>query len=192
MRAKFFTEYEISGRNLSLLIKKLENSEVPINGMRYISPNAVRVKINSCDCDKFEKVCLPCHKAKKVAVVGTGAKIRYLLVKTGTLLGIILFLIGCYFTDGYLLDVKIMGSEEFYSDVYGVLEDEGIKKYSKFSDFDSRELEKKIYSANPLICYTSIKKYGTTLCVRVEKSFLPAKKIDTNLSELICDCEGEV
>jgi hypothetical protein len=135
---KFFnaTEYEITGRNLPLLLHKINLKKIPFENL-YYSQNGLRITIDKKDCKQFKRLVEQSWKYKIVSHRGLGARLGQALKRIGFIIGAILFIIGAHLADNILLKVRCCGDYIYFQkEIETVLERNGIKKFSTFSSID--------------------------------------------------------
>ncbi len=191
---KFFsaTEYEISGRNFPLLLNKLNLKKIPFENL-YTQENCLRITIDSRNDIAFKKIVGQSWKYKKVAKKGLGAKLGLAVKKIGIIIGVLIFIVGTYFADNLLLKVTYSGDYKYFQkEINAVLERNGVKKFATFSSIDCKEISEQLYSENPLICYSLVKKQGNALVVEVKKSQYYSGKLDTTKKQILSTCDGTI
>lgn len=189
----FRREYEIGGKNYSLLISNLNARKIDFKNLKINEKGNLLITIDYKDDEKFIALLKNCWYNISVREKGVLSKIRYCVRKTGACLGILLFLFGAFISDGFVMGIKIKGDAEFFKrDVYGVLEKNGVKKYARFSSVDLKALSDCLYSENPLICYASAAKSGNYLVFTVHKATSSPEKIDVDVKQIVSDVDGVV
>ena len=181
----------VQGKNFPLLFSKLSARKISFKNLCYLDKDKISITINSKDYKEFVAISKESWYNKKVGVTGIKSRLKHLFTKSGIILGALIFVFSCYFVNDYVLDVKILSDSYFLQDINYVLERENIKKYTKFSKIDYRELSNLIYSENPLISYVQVKKSGNTLVIQVEKS-TAYSSIDKSIKEIVSTCDGEI
>ena len=192
MSIGFCTEYEITGRNLALLFQKLDLKKIPFKNL-YKTQDGVRISIDGKYNEQFLSILNQSWSYKTVSVSGKKIRLKKALKNAGIFIGILIFLLGTFFTDNILFSIKYSGDcSYFYRDIQAVLERNSVKKYSRFSSIDLRDLSEQIYAENPLICYSSVKKEGNFLVVEVKKSQNYTYGVDTTQKELKSTVDGRI
>ncbi len=189
----FCSEYEIVGKNFSLLLSNLNARKIDFKNLKYNKKGNLLITIDAKDSDKFIALLGNCWYNKSVKEKGVLSFFKYCLKKTGVLLGVAFFVLGSFIANGFILGVKIKGDGDFFKkDVFSVLEKNGVKKYTRFSSVDLKALSDALYDENPLICYASAQKNGNYLVFTVHKANSSPAKIDVDVKEIASDVDGVV
>lgn len=189
----FCREYKIRGKNFPLLISKLNVRKIAFKNLKYDKKGDLLITVDKKDCDKFLAIVSESWYNIRVKDKGVVSLASYCLKKTGVFLGIAFFIISCYFCSDFVMGIKVKGDGQFfYSEVYSVLEESGVKKYSRFSKLNLKEIGNRLYDSSSLICYAQAKKEGNYLIITVEKSEQAPSTIDVTVKKLVTDVDGVV
>lgn len=187
----FRREYEIGGKNYSLLIFNLNARKIDFKNLKINKKGNLLITIDSKDDEKFIALLKNCWYNISVKEKGVLSKIRYCVRKTGACLGMLLFFLSAFISNRFVMGIKIKGDADFFKkDVYSVLEKNGVKKYARFSSIDLKSLSDCLYDENPLICYARATKSGNYLVFTVHKATSSPEKIDVNVKQIVSGVDG--
>lgn len=187
---KVFVEFEVTGRNLPLLLQKINLKKIPFKNL-YKTEKGYRLSVEKKYRKDLINILNQSWEYKILSLDDKESKDR-IFRSIGFIIGVIIFLLGTAFSSDYLISIKYCGDYAyFHKDIQEVLEDNSIKKYSRFSNIDCLDISEQIYAKNPLICYSSVKKSGNILIVEVKKG-QDYTVIDNTKKELVSAVDGKI
>ena len=189
-----YSKYLIKGRNLHQLLNVLEKNKITIKNAKKINDNTLILSIKYTDNTKFFAITSNlCYTIKKVKDYGLMYPICFLFANVGLIIGAIFFICICYFSNDFIFDFSFSGSGSVYQrEIEGVLDSDGVHKYSRFSDFDLNELSNDILIKNTKLTFVSLKKQGNTLKIYSNKKSDSVKRIDDTVFTLYSNVSGIV
>jgi len=181
----------IGGKNLSLLLHKLNVKKIPFYNLEEIE-NKILITIEKKDIKNFLAIIEQSWYYKSVEEVGFASFKEKIIKYLGVILGIICFTFGTFAFDNMVLKVEIKADSCFYYDIKNVLKRNNVEKYTWFSNVNLKQLQEEIYAENPLICYSSAVKRGNSLVIRVERANSFSQKVDQTRKSIIAEQDGEI
>jgi sporulation protein YqfD len=187
-------KYEISGSKLRFLPTFLNGRGISVYKYQEIDLTRAHVIIDFNDSNKFFAICKNmCYNKKVVKFKGILSPFAKAFYKIGVVLGAIAFALSVWFFSGIILNVSVEGSgKRLEAETLSKLESLSIKRLSRFSQIDYREVENAILLANDKISFVSVYKRGNTLVVNVELSSSEDKPLSKFDGDLVCDFDGTI
>lgn len=193
-RGKLKCKYKIWGKNVRLIPKYLHLRGVEVYKFKLVNENLGIIVIDFKDNNKFFAICKNmCYNKTIMGYSGMFFPIALFLSKIGVCLGVLLFSILSIFLDNFVFDVVITGNGSYYSmQTMKVVEDFGVKKFSKFSDFNLKNLEISILQSNANFSFVSCKKRGNRLIIDCQLSNSENLSQNRLQGDLISSVDGVV
>ncbi len=133
------------------------------------------------------------YNVKRIKTKGRGYPLYRLSANFGVAIGIIVFTLGCYLFNDYLLEFSYVGNGKILErEIQDYLEENGVAKFSRFSSLDLDGLSKKIHAQNPMLSFVQCYKRGNKLVVELALASTDNAKVDHTVTELRTDVYGEV
>lgn len=121
------------------------------------------------------------YTATKLPPRGLGGVWNILKKRLGLCLGALLFVGGTLYADGLVLSVEIVGETAYKSEILGVLEEGGVKRFAPYRGANEDLICSRIL-ALPSVSFCSVQKQGTRLVVEVvQSSFATDERKQTQL-----------
>ncbi len=171
-RGNLRCKYKVSGKNIRLIPKYLHLRGVSVYNFKLINENSGVIVIDFKDNSKFFAICKNmCYNKTIMGYSGLFSIVAVFFSKIGVCLGLVIFLILSVYFDDFIYRVEITGSGSYYKEqTIEVVENLGVKKFSKFSDFNLKKLETSILQSNSNFSFVSCKKRGNRLIINCELS----------------------
>lgn len=190
----FFTEYKVKGLNSDNLVNILKNKGIILTDVKKKDNKTLFISINYADNEKFFAITRDlCYNIKKV---GEKGKLRFfagICRNFGLIVGACVFFSFCSVSDNYLFNIEYRGSGSIYSrEVSEYLSNQGIGKYSKFSDINLPKLSDSIMSVSDNISFAECTKNGNRLIIDLALSTVPPNVLKTDKENILSDVDGEI
>ncbi len=186
MKEKMLYErYEITGLNREYLLNALARRQIPVYYVKKIQKNKVRLTISASSRKKlFAFLDGSCYNVKKVRTFGCGHPFVLLKKRLGIVVGIAIFFAVVMVFSRVMLDVKYVGSGAVYAtEIDRALEDGGVKRYSFFSSWDNKEIERKLFALGKF-SFVSVSRKGMRLVVRTELTGTPPSILERGQTQM--------
>ncbi|MBR3804291.1 MAG: sporulation protein YqfD [Clostridia bacterium] len=186
--------YKVSGKNIRNLPVYLHLKKVSVYSFSMLGENESLVNIDYKDRNIFFAICKNmCYNKKVTGYKGILSPFAKAFYKIGVVLGAIAFALSVWFFSGIILNVSVEGSgKRLEAETLSKLESLSIKRLSRFSQIDYREVENAILLANDKISFVSVYKRGNTLVVNVELSSSEDKPLSKFDGDLVCEFDGTI
>ena len=133
------------------------------------------------------------YNIRRIKTKGRGYPLYRLTANIGVAIGIVVFVLGCYISNDYLLSFSYVGNGKILErEVQDLLQDKGIKRFTKFSSLDLDLLAKEIHAQNPMLSFVQCYKRGNKLVVELALASTDNSMIDNTVQELKTDVSGVV
>ncbi len=189
-----YSDYRIEGLNLSALLNKLKKSEVGVYRLRFVSQNAVTLRVKVIDEQKFFAIIDNlCYNVKKIKNSGKLLPLYKLLLSPSILLGVAVFIAVCISLSGIIMGVSFSGSGVRYKDrVANYLVDRGVVKKTSFHCVNLDELSNDILSAFNEFSFVSCAKRGNMLLIELVLAENKTHVESNSEPNLYSNCAGVV
>lgn len=186
--------YDVQGLNLDRLINFARSNKITLINAKKISNKRLIVSVSLRDSVKFFAIAKNlCYNIKKIKETGKGYPLLALSRSLGLFLGAIVFIFSSYFYSDVILDFNFTGSGSVYErEVIEYLENQGVKKLSRFSKYNLERLEDGILADNPRLSFVSLNKRGNVLVVDTALSTDGVDRLSGNVFSIKADCDGVV
>ena len=188
------TTYEINGLNLDRLLNFARNKGITLFNVKKLSNKKLIVTVSFKESQNFFAIANKmCYNIKKVRDGGRAYLLLSMYRSLGILVGAILITLSMIVFDDLLLGVDFTGSGSIYQrEVNNYLIENGVVKFSRFSNYDLSVLEDGIVASNQHLTFASCKKVGSRLVVNLELSKDKVPTLDGNVYQLISPVSGEI
>lgn len=187
----------LKGLNQDRFINSLQKNGVRLYDIKKINEKSLRFKVNGKDDEKVfainKDVWYNAYDIKKTGERGLLYPVLYALRNCGVIAGSLLFVAFSLCFNDVICDFSFNGTGSVYKrELTEYLNGKGIKKYSRFSDFNLEELEDQILSDNEFLSFVGCSKNGNRLVVYCNLSKEAPKALTGNATALVCDVDGEI
>ena len=170
----------VKGRNRALLFQKLARADVSVLNCEKAGEDIV-IRIKYKDLKKAFAIFGNSWYNKQIGLHGAARIADIVKRNVALVFSVLAFLVAAAIIDGYLFFVKIDGvSFAKRREIESVLSESGVKCFSRFSDIDMRETERKILSQVDGLEFVSVKKSANKLiidAVEQKNSGIEIKKV---------------
>ena len=176
------------------LINYLHEKGISIYNFNKINEKTAKICIDYADRRKFFAISKNmCYNIKKESYKGFFSPLIYAFQYFGLFLGIIFSIFLSLYVDNILLDIKCVGSGAcFSSKIIQTINDCGIKKYSKFSLINLKELQSIILSSNENLSFVTCEKSGNTLIVNSVLNVEGQGVLQQSIKDIVSDYSGVI
>lgn len=154
------------GRNLSLLFQRLNGRGISVYRVKNLSDRQTVLSVKKSDLQWVQALT---GTMWRMTVVGFGglSLLKGAFIKSLPMVILtVVFTALCYLSDGYVLTVSVNGlSPSKRGEVLQLVEDFGIKAFSRFEDIDLKGIERYIYKNSDGLAFVSAKKWGNRLII---------------------------
>ena len=191
---KIFVQYKITGYNLDRLINLLKRKGICLYDVKKQDAKTMFVSVNYNQSKKLFAITKElCYNISKVKIKGKNYPIYYFYKNFGILIGAIVFIFIATYFNGFILDVKFVGTGGVTStQIQKTLNSLGVKKFSRFNSYDLSELSSLILRENQNLSFVSCEKVGNVL--RIESSLVKdhGGVLTGTAESLICPIDGVI
>ena len=189
-----YVTYLVKGLNLNALLNHLKRKGIVLLNVKKTSEKSMTVTVNFKQSQNFFAIAdKMCYNVKKVKMSGWGYPLYALWSSIGVLVGGIVFLLLLFIMNDYIFSIDFSGSGSIYKNqVLEFLSNNGVKKYSRFSDVNLEELEDITLADNSRLSFVSMKKHGNRLKVELILSSEKVNTLDGKIYALYSDVSGTV
>lgn len=189
-----YAHYEVKGLNQDYLISLLGRKGIGLYNVKKISNKKMRFSVKVNQVEKFFAIIDNlCYNIKRIRLHGKTMPFYLALRNFGVVLGTIIFFVFSAVCNGYLYEVEFIGNGKILErEVTSFLEENGVKKYSKFSDIDLSEISDKILASNPNLTFASCEKHGNKLVVELVLSENASKSTIGAETQIVSDVKGVI
>lgn len=161
----YYCSFEIKGLNLDRLIETFKKRGIVLYNVRKLSNKKLQFTSNSSDSEKIFAISKElCYNIKKLGHSGKFYPLVFLARNLGILIGAVVFIVGGYVNNDYILGISYTGSAtEYRREVEEFLKDKGITTFTKFSAFNNKVLASEIMGNSPHFSFVSCEKRGNWL-----------------------------
>ena len=205
----------VTGVNLNLLINRMQNEGICIKNLKKTHPKRIRFCLpvkhqhkffaivkdlcyNDFTIQKYKNPKTPVfvgggYTIYKLGEGGLGYPIRFLTQNLGVLIGTLIFSVGVFFANDLVLDVRCVGQASWlFPQVQTILEEQGVKKWGRFSNIDLTAVGNLIVTNTPTISFAQCVKRGNVLYVELQPAKQPVTVLDQTVQKLFSDVDGVV
>ncbi|MDY6367481.1 MAG: sporulation protein YqfD, partial [Clostridia bacterium] len=160
-----YVSFEVKGRNVERLMESLARQEITLYKIKKISAKKTLFSIKAADEQKFfaiiNKVWYNTFSIKKLRYGGINYPFYFLIKNVGIAVGILLFTVVSAVSNDYIFSFEFTGSGSVYERaITYVLEQNGVKKFSRFSQINLSALEDILLAESEQLSFVSLKKSG--------------------------------
>ncbi len=188
-----YQTFLVSGLNREFLLNKLKKSGVNVYNVKRKSAKQTLVTLPYNHVEKFFAITKElCYNVKKVNSSGRYYPIIQFFSRTGIVLGLAFFMIFASVSSNFVFKISYHGSGAKYSrEVSAYLNSAGVKKYSKYSSLNLKELSLNIVSSLPFVSFAECTRRGGELRI-----YLVENKNETGINSfqerLSAEVDGEI
>ena len=184
----------VEGLNLDFFINAVKKRGVTLYDVKKIANKRLILSVNFLERRKFFAIAKEmCYNIKKV---GEKGKARHLLSayrSLGVVVGCMVIALVAIFTSNYILSFSFTGSGSLYErQAKDYLYSNGVKPFTRFSDFDLNTLENGLLSNLSGVSFVSVKRSGNRLVVEMALSNEKPKTLDGNVFAMYAQVDGVV
>lgn len=172
MRVSYFPfgryEFFVEALSVYRVADKLARAGIEVRSFRILAKNSAVFTVNGKDTKKvFAILRGSCYNIKKVRSKGLSLLADKLVRSAGLLAGIAVFFLAVFFFESRVLDIRIVGSGNYYRDeILRILDENGIKRFTALPD-DCAPVTARIISL-PRVSFCTVGKKGGIVTVTVE------------------------
>ena len=196
LKAKGVYAYcEVKGLNLGRFMESIKRNKIPLYNVKKSGDKKLIFAVNASDLKKLfainENVWYNTYKIRRIKFGGRNYPLFFLAKNVGITVGIALFYALTYLSNDFIFSFAFTGSGSVYKrEITEYLNENGITRFSRFSDIDLKTLEDSILSANRNLSFVSCVKNGNRLTIDSAVSAGRAERLSGSACELVSDRNG--
>ena len=165
-----YVYYEIKGLNLNGFIESLRRQGVALYDVKKKGNDKLILAVRHIDGEKLfainGNVWYNTYKIRKIKVGGGNYPLYFFMQNIGIAVGILIFAAVSFIADDFIFSFSFTGSgSECYKEITAYLNDNGITRFSRFSDIDLKSLEDSVLSSSGRLSFVSCRKSGNRLVI---------------------------
>lgn len=186
--------YAVGGKNINYLPEYLHFKKINVYKFSPKSENFCFVTIDASDKHKFFAICKNmCYNKKIKGFKGILSPLAITFSNLGLVLGVILFTAFAFILNGTVLKIEVEGSaKRFERETLNIVENLGVKKYSRFSDIDFSQIENEVLSKNSRVSFVTAYKRGNVLVINAELASSQNDMLSKNEGDVVSNVNGVV
>lgn len=191
---RVYSVFQVKGLNLDRLLNNLKKKGITLLNINKIDNKTINLTVYHNQSKKFFAICKElCYNVKEIKEKGLFYPLLFLKRNLGVLMGAVILLSFSLYFNNRLLDIRYSGSGSVLkNEVQVILSENGIDKFSKFSNFNLNDISNKILSSNPRLSYVNCKKDGNVLSVELALGERAKDKLTGNAKSLISNFDGVI
>lgn len=190
-----YAYFEVKGLNLNRFLESLKRNGIAVYNAKKTDNKRLVLAINAFDAEKLFainfNVWYNTYEIRKIKTGGRNYPLFFLFKNVGIAVGIALFCATAYLSNDFIFSFSFTGSGSVYQrEITEYLNENGITRFSRFSDIDLKTLEDSILSFSGNLSFVSCVKSGNRLLIDSAVSSGQTGRLSGKATELISDENG--